>query len=542
MRSKFLTTFSTLILAVWTSSVAANPYYVSASNGSDSNNGLSPQSPWRTLSAVEQRVSQTGADVYLESGSVFDNQTVVVDWGGSPSDWAILGCYKVGVNGQAESCSATDPKPEINGTFELSCAQSRTCAMDNHNAVPSSRWAALVDVKSSYVTVQNLALKDSAGVPIQIGEPNAQRSNFVFEDLEVVGSVNYIALVNHGASRGTIRRITAHSFNRCDEFKFDVCVAEAGWPAGIIVANTQDAYVIIEDNEVYQGFGEGINCFRSSHVVVRGNRVGNIHSNAIYLDNCSNSIVENNITWGDQNGKFNPHGAFAAVAIGQEDFTHWPGGGYDSINNVVRNNLLSGYGSCVWAFQYDRPRELGNRVGFYAYGNTCAAQSDRAVWLEQNIGAANITSIIVENNIFTGNYRDQACSSLNSANIRFDRNLWSSVPAGNCRSGSDIIGDPLMKASVNDLASRNHLNQPQPSDFALLDASPVLRAGKRLDNIELFNSASYVSHNNDSSSCELTGTALSVDYHCVERQDPPSIGAIDRSNYPPKAPQLFMTR
>ena len=221
---------------------------------------------------------------------------------------------------------------------------------------------------------------------------------------------------------------------------------------------------------------------RSSHVVIRRNRVGNLVSNGFYLDNCSNALVEQNITWGDKDGRYNPQGAFAAVAIGQEDFTAWgTNGPKDSTANVIRNNLFAGFGVCMWAFQYEGPRRVGKKIGFVAYGNSCVAQRTNAIFFEQSIGQENVTEIVVANNIFNSNYADRDCSSITHPRIKFKANSWPARPSSAaCIGPSDVYGDPRMKASIDDLASRTNVRQPTAIDFSFPQDSPVLSAGLSL--------------------------------------------------------------
>ena len=78
-------------------------YYVSSSTGSDSNSGLSPSSPWQSLSKVNTVTLAPGDEVLLKDGDTWTGQTLVPqgsgtasapitisDYGGMPNDRPVI--------------------------------------------------------------------------------------------------------------------------------------------------------------------------------------------------------------------------------------------------------------------------------------------------------------------------------------------------------------------------------------------------------------------------------------------------------------------
>ncbi|MFU8815354.1 MAG: hypothetical protein ACNA7W_08405, partial [Pseudomonadales bacterium] len=128
-------------------------YYVSNA-GSDSNNGLTPATAWKTVNKVNSTVRQQGADVYFRAGDVWHDQQLRINWSGSASDPAVIGAYHMS-NGKVVYGPGSLRKPEINGTFDAACRANKSCAIDSSRAVPSSGWQGLVVINGNNVTVRN---------------------------------------------------------------------------------------------------------------------------------------------------------------------------------------------------------------------------------------------------------------------------------------------------------------------------------------------------------------------------------------------------
>ncbi|MGB2105346.1 MAG: hypothetical protein ACPHXV_05025, partial [Glaciecola sp.] len=64
--------------------LAQKNYYVSSSEGSDANNGLTPAAPWASLARLKKAKLQPGDTVHLKSGDVF-NEQLEIDESGSES-------------------------------------------------------------------------------------------------------------------------------------------------------------------------------------------------------------------------------------------------------------------------------------------------------------------------------------------------------------------------------------------------------------------------------------------------------------------------
>ena len=75
---------------------ASGTYYVSSRNGSDRNDGSTPEKAFYSLHKINELNLQPGAKVYLERGSVFENQYLHVNGGGSAAQPIIIDAYGSG--------------------------------------------------------------------------------------------------------------------------------------------------------------------------------------------------------------------------------------------------------------------------------------------------------------------------------------------------------------------------------------------------------------------------------------------------------------
>ncbi len=128
---------------------ASGTYYVSSLNGSDSNDGSTPDKAFYSLHKINELNLQPGAKVYLEYGSVFENQYLHVNGGGVDGNPAIIDAY-----GKVSSS-----KPVINTNGEGVWYQNYRKNLDNaghltHGYVSSS--ILLYDVP--FIEVKNIAM------------------------------------------------------------------------------------------------------------------------------------------------------------------------------------------------------------------------------------------------------------------------------------------------------------------------------------------------------------------------------------------------
>ena len=72
-------------------------YYVSSKSGSDNNDGSTPEKAFYSLHKINELNLQPGAKVYLERGSVFENQYLHLNGGGADGNPVVIDAYGTGV-------------------------------------------------------------------------------------------------------------------------------------------------------------------------------------------------------------------------------------------------------------------------------------------------------------------------------------------------------------------------------------------------------------------------------------------------------------
>ena len=94
-----------LILPVFTSAAV---YYVDASNGNDNNNGLSPETAWKTITRVNNEWGyQAGDDILFKRGETWTDSGLDIHHSGTTENPVIIGAYGAG------------PKPVIDGSRDF---------------------------------------------------------------------------------------------------------------------------------------------------------------------------------------------------------------------------------------------------------------------------------------------------------------------------------------------------------------------------------------------------------------------------------------
>ena len=135
--------------SVRTYTPANGTYYVSSLNGSDSNDGTSQTTAFYSLHKINELDLQPGAKVYLERGSVFENQYLHIEGGGAENTPVIIDAY--GDNSAA--------KPLINTNGNGVWYQNMGKNLDNGNHVRYGYVSSCINLYDvPYIEIKNLAM------------------------------------------------------------------------------------------------------------------------------------------------------------------------------------------------------------------------------------------------------------------------------------------------------------------------------------------------------------------------------------------------
>ena len=451
-------------------------YFVDSIAGSDSNDGKTAATPWKSLNKVNSTVSAAGADVWLLEGSTFANQMLSVRWNGTASNRATIGTYHM--EGGAPTVGYVSRPAVIKGTYGPSCSRTlgapvgSLCPFESTDSVPpDSKYNALVTVTGSYVTLQDLFITDSSGEGVQIeGDhdrvTNIRTKNTASFAIRSIPGAQYVTIENSDVSYAGIASASG----------------DQRWnnrPHAILVQGTRPSYGIIQNNYVHETMTEGIQCRGSTFCIIRGNRISNVVNLGIYLDNASDIIVENNEIYGEtvQPPATTPgHGwnQSVGIAVAVEETSNPR---YSSVRNLIRNNLIANVSTCLNINVFPTVEREGWKTGGWFIGNTCLAFTSQAV--QNRDPAANIEGWEIANNVFDrpNNGGQSVCVSTPTELMHFHNNAWAARPSdSSCQGPGDVAGSSEVSRTFRWTAAGTG-NFPALSDWDLGQGSVAAKAG-----------------------------------------------------------------
>lgn len=516
----------------------ARGYFVDCDGGNDSSSGTAPDQAWKTLRKVNSSVHAAGSDVFLKAGTTCGNQTLTVNWEGSSSDRVIIGSYRMSGSKAVQGFDGSS-RPTIKGTYGSACRSTTpsTCPVgidaNLKDAVPANQWDGLINVRTSHVTVQDIALADSSGSGLaHIGDNTT--SDLVVQNLSITQTLGSGILLQRVKS-DVLRNNTV---DRVALKKVDGRVNN--WPPGIMVTDAAPSNTLIEGNTLTNSAGEGIGVLRSSHTIIRGNTVANNRRPLIYLDNASDNVVEHNLLLGNgyMNGADESYGIALSIAVEpyKRDMRN-------SVKNIVRNNLMANTRGCINLEVFrdskhncgpggcDDPAAKGYKVGALIYGNTCLQEKGLYVNSANLTVKDNIDKIEIVDNVFSAKAgRNCALPEVPTSLLKIDSNAFGTRPSDDACVGTNAkigaAGIPL------DYSGVNSGSVPSPESFRPSASSAAHHAGDSADRKVIDIDAFPPSMREFSwSTCRPSAAdwakVLAYDYECKARGDRPSIGGLE---------------
>lgn len=468
-------------------------YVVDCTSGSDTNTGAA-NSPWKTLSKLQAVSKASGADVAIIGGC--SDQEIDIDWGSSAEDpiefkaayWHNSGAELYWYN---EGPAPIDPEdltsPRIDGSWHPPAyGGGKTCnaarkhseqssgdceaayPTGNYNVVPAVWYRGLIDIESPYVTVAGLRVIGSAWglINVNVGAQGNDQplTDIVIEDNVMLWAGKQPLLVvdaNHVYLRGN--RIAAGDACRAQQqFGGAQCYYNStlmNYGSALRCGDSINTYCTAERNVLHDTYGEGLSITLGTRHIVRDNVTFRLISTNIHGNSTGDSIVENNIGFG------NPHDgeSFSEANDGKEgigwgaEFT-WADplhAGASGDGNVVRNNLYAGGRSCIAIINVSDQAANGAHPdqGGVFYFNTCVVDdvsiSDAPLAVRGN--PAGVGSVVFESNLV--NSQTYYCNDNGASGVVYGKNVTNlsaaSVPDA-CESGSDVFNATFTMAITPD--------------------------------------------------------------------------------------------
>ena len=518
-------------------SIPATGYFVDCANGNDSASGTADATAWRTLDKANNSVTTSGADLWIKSGTTCSNQQLTVDWSGTPSDRVVIGSYYVS-GGVAYQGYEGASRATIVGTYAASCSVTQggsgTCPMGGasngvtEGAVPINRYTGLVQIRTPYVTVQDLHLDDSSGYGIGVDTFGADyvliQRNLVTDAASagiLVNRARYPRIIAN-----TVLRVGVggnYGDSRWNDHPGAINVF-GDWENGKKYTTPLDVHAVIDGNTIQDSYTETAYIGRARYGVMRNNYASNNRVGGYYAPNVRYMVYENNIAVNMSSG----------YAVGQEDFQLEHN---EDVEVIFRNNFAANVQSCFNFGMEPLSRAAGYKLRIRFIGNTCLGVSKYYIRNQSGSTAldANIAYMEIADNIFGfPNGSPMACSQINkNSGYNFHHNGWQTRPqSAECDGVGDRIGASGISSSI-DWANLRTI--PTRTSFAIANATEFGGAGLPMTT-SIGSAADYFY--SGFSSCAppiaIWQQRLGADATCAIRSGPSSsMGAIEGSRDQP---------
>jgi len=403
----------------------SHTYYV-ANNGSDTNNGLSPSSPWRTIgkvnTALNSGVITLGDDIYFKRGDIFSGELNLLV-GGSSSNYMIIGAYGTGVRPIIENSGASGNGNciilwyytsgyytiqdlhfmDTTGTKEAISIYGDAYNKDFNNIIIRNVYGEGIGGDLIFMSnTMNYTIENCEGnecTIVSYGDVDNRQSNGRVLNCTVYNAVgDGFTLHRAGSDTTNDDAGSNHLFYNCTVYGckdgFDISAGQnvildscRVWDCqsiGIIIDHDIEN-VTIQNCIVNNSNSSGIAIADSSNVIVRNNKVWNTtDGSALYI-----ATSDNSYGWADEDGYIENLTVYNNVFIYPSTFTGTYTNRIISISydffsdTVIKNNIFASFNSA-------QPDRL-----YRVYGSGIVIPSDDDVRFDTNMwwhGSGSSTS------------------------------------------------------------------------------------------------------------------------------------------------------
>jgi hypothetical protein len=307
MKSSIVVSFFALLLA-GLPSLRATTYYVNSQTGNDSNCGISPVNPWKTLEKVNGAQFRAGDHILLHSGSSWHGQLVLHN-SGTQGNPIVVDRYGTGPLPRIDGAGKVENTLQLLNVEEIEVLH---LELTNHGEAPSARRAVLIAL-SNFGTAHHIVVAD-----LYIHDVNGSN------ELKETGGILFRTTATSRPSRFDDLRIERN-----------------------IVWKVDRSGIVGQSNEVFR-----TNWFPSLHVVVRDNYVDDVGGDGIVLWATDGALIEGNVALhcnqraGSYNAGIWPWSSDNSLfELNEAGYTHSTrdGEGFDSDFNSRNTHFLYNY-------------------------------------------------------------------------------------------------------------------------------------------------------------------------------------------------------
>lgn len=420
----------TIFLSIPSFAYAAT-YYV-ATTGSDSNPGTLSQ-PWKTIQYGVNKLT-AGDTLYVRGGTY-------------------TGPFYLNFSGKAAAPITIAGYPGENA------------ALINY-----------IGVDGSYNIFENLEITNMTGVGIIIAGTNNIGRNLNVHNTWGTGVLVW-------GSNNIIEDSKVWQTNKNhDCAPGDTVCTSLDWGPGIAIGSSSNPDYglnsIARNNEVYQSFGEGIDCEYTDNVQIEGNRLWDNWALGIYLDTCSYSTVNNNLVYYTSDTKFWRSGTVpgSGLALANEGIIAGHPTGHDrKIYNNITVNCGTGFNFWTgFAPNGNLNNDLIANNTFIENVNYGGGWAGMGIYIEAGHNGTNHVNTVIENNLFYASNGGKLGRSDVSAGLTFKNNLWSATPETSVVGIGDIVADPKL-VNPTQTINLDQITYPlDPTAYKLTSLSPAI--------------------------------------------------------------------
>ena len=432
---------------------AAQCTFLVSPSGSDSNNGTSTVSAFKTIQKGINSLTPGGV-LCVRSGTYYE--AIRLSKSGSASSPLTITAYpgeKPIIDGRAGVDGLNTGLPSCpNG-----CSNSQLARVDPISG-KGYVWESLVSITGSYITFEGFEIKRSMGRGVSI----VGATQVGFRNNSIQHSRHGGILVYSDASYVTVE---GNKIWWNADFAPYSRGNSLNWPMIVMV---RGQHVTIRNNQVFNNWGEGIGAGRGArYITIEGNTVFDNYALQIYVDHAQEVLINGNLAYFSGDPTFYRGGKPSeCIAINNETSSTE----HLNKNITVTNNLVRG---CLYNFG------LWVQGSKWGTENLLVAHNTFVDGYEGGIRIARADAIAHKNVRFKNNIVIQRSGKpialSTTAGISFSHNLWwPQQPTSAAVGSGDVTNDPVLAFSGSGASyfSINSAGSPAIG-AALLDGDAV---------------------------------------------------------------------